>query len=183
MAVDDYSGLVEGFEMLGEFVRGVIESPDAMYFIVLLLLLLMMVSIVKRLLGKIPFFEGDGDLPVNTQGNIVAWCLSLLAILALGWSMRNQGPEAVVRTILGPYGFWATILVTVLAGYAIYANTEQAAYRATRWCFTLLGSSVVFGWMTGLINESSTFILWPALAVFVIATGLAMAVNYGMRNE
>jgi hypothetical protein len=133
MAVDSgFKQLAGGLENLGSGIRAIITKEDAAFFIVMVILSILFATLYKALLKKIPLFEGSGDTPVNSSGNVVAWCLSLLSVFAIGWYTKDQGTKAVIDGIAGPFGVWVIVLMLGFLGWGVYSNLESFP---TRWRF------------------------------------------------
>ena len=172
--------MVEGFHTIGEFLNKVFKDKYAMYFLVLLTLWLLLNSLLKALLKKIPMFEGDGDRPVNAQGSVVAGTISLLMVLGIAWQARKEGPEAIVTAFAGPYGYYAIVLLTMLAGYLVYKNTENLSDK-TRTALTAVGASIVYFYLTGYIYEGTGG--WVVWIFSAIIGGIVLAFLLNRKSD
>jgi hypothetical protein len=164
--------MVDGFKTLGEFIHKIFESDYALYFIVLATLIIMFTYIFKMLLSKMPMFEGTGDQKVNSFGNVISWCLSLLAIISIGWQTKEAGVKGLINGFAGPWGAFIIIAISMFAGYGVYKNLENSSNRVRRWAATVVGG-LIFFWMTGNIFGG-----WGWLWMFIIAVCGGLIVGF-----
>lgn len=161
--------LVEGFDMLGEFLAFLFQSEQSMYFLVLVIFAVMFKYLLTGLMKKLPMFEGSGDRDLNTSGSVVAWCISLLSVMAIGWQTREMGMGAFVTAMVGPYGVFMAVVLGLMLGYGIWKNLD--GYRAgVRRMWAILGGALVYFWMLGfIINDTGL------LGLFIVLTLLGFA--------
>jgi len=170
--------MMEGFETLGQFIHEIFNSPYALFFVVMAVITVLFAFIFKLLLSKIPMFEGTGDKKVNSFGNVISWCLSLLAVISIGWQTKEAGVEGLINAFGGPWGTFIVVALSILAGYATYKNLESASDKVRRWASGLVGGTVFF-WMAGNIMGNTKF-FW--IFIVSILGGLLIGWLINMRR-
>ena len=181
MADTGLGSLGEGLGQFGKLFEEVFKNEYASFFIVLIILSILFATILKRLVGKIPIFEGGGDLSVNAQGNVVSWCISLLCVLSIGWMTKDQGPSAIVGSLVGPWGYLIVIIMTMLLAYSVYNQTDNMQPWARRaWT---LGIAIPFYIFIGTpISQESTVRMMLFILIGVIVFGLVFATDMWGRR-
>jgi hypothetical protein len=172
--IRDITEMKDGLAYIGKFLELVMNDENAMLFVVLTILVLMLATLLRRMLGKLPLFQADGDLPCNSQGTIIAWCMSLLCVISLGWFAHEneQTTEQLVNTLIGPYSMYFIILLTVLGTYWVYKACENMSddwrmfWSACMFAFTM---GTLLGIKSGVFYESPIMILSICLALGAIA--------------
>lgn len=172
---NEFADLAEGLGQFGQMFEAIFKNEYAVYFIVLFILALMINSLLKKLLSKIPIFEGDGDREVNKSGNVISWCISILCIISLGWSTKNQGPGSIVNAFAGPWGSFLIIILAFLAGYSTYKSTEN--------CRPVVQKACSFAAAAFVISYLGSFLLGYDKSIGVTATigadiGIAIFVGF-----
>jgi len=170
----EWTELLEGLDMLGELFEGIANSPYAMYFIVLIVFTVLFWNILRALLSKVPMFAGDGDQKVNTYGNITAWCISILAILSIGWNMRGQSVDAVVNALAGPQGVFMVMILGLVLGYSLYKGFEGYK-KAVRVAIALFGSGTIYVWLLGYTQRSTGYLqMYWLLSIIAFIVGIVL---------
>ncbi len=174
MADQGMTDLVDGFKTLGKFIHEIFKSKYALYFLVMTVCTVMCAFLFKALLSKIPMFEGSGDQKVNTYGNVISWCLALLAMASLGWQTKGE-VDALVNGLAGPWGVFMIVALSMLAGVGMYKNMESSAERVRRWAAIVVGG-LVFFWITGSVLQDWGW-LWAFLIAIIVGVALGFATN------
>lgn len=172
----EWDALIEAIDSLGQLVADIHKSEYAMYVLTLSILCFLLVTILKVVLKKIPIFSEGED--VNKYGNIVAWCISLLSILGIGWNMwqqQGQTVNGIVNSLISPYGSFIIIFFTMAAAYAGYSNAKDFA-KWPKIAWTLIPGITVFFFMYGYTSGN------PELAsVFLIVCAIVFVFGLIMR--
>lgn len=150
MAGSEFDGMWDGFNVLGEFISGLFKSENtlALYFVVLLLMTVVIWSILKVILSKVPIFKGEGDATLNAPGNIIAWCISLLTIISIGWQMREKGgPEYMIEALTGPYGNIVMFAAMIILAYSTYQGMEDQD-KWSRILYSFGPALAIYFWFT-----------------------------------
>jgi len=171
MAGEDFGELLEGFDMLGQLVEGITRSEYAMYFLVLTVISVLFATLLRALLSKVPMFEGEGDKKVNGFGNTIAWCISLLSVMSIGWGMRDKSTEYVVTTLSGPYGGFMIFLGCITLAYCLYKGME-AYYKWVRIVFAAVPTGFLYLWFLKFSADVDY------LSGYVLLCGIAFIVGF-----
>lgn len=169
--------LFEAFNKLGQLVGGFFQSENqyALFFVTLFVITILVYTILKTLLAKIPLFKGDGDRVVNTQGNVVAWCLALLGTISIGFSMRDQGPTYIVKALAGPHGIWYVVVIFGALLYGTAKTTDDwSINNKLRWGINLAFPLLVTGWLISHIfyaTIGASLIVWLIVLIIIAVFG------------
>jgi hypothetical protein len=166
----DIKDMSDGLAYIGEFLKQIMSDENAMLFLVLGIIALMLATLLRKLLGKIPLFEPQGDLPCNGQGTVIAWCMSLLSVLSIGWMAHTKGigTAALVTAMVGPYSMYFIMLITILGTYWVFKGCENMPdkwrhfWTVAMFTFTL---GTLIGIKTGTFTESP--LIWLSMAIIL----------------
>jgi hypothetical protein len=181
MADTGYFQLAGGFDSVGKGINLLFKSSYGVYFIVLLIITLLFKNIITSVIGKVPIFEGSGDQKVNASGNAIAWCISLLAVISIGYGMRNSGPDRVVTALAGPWGIFMIGALGVFVGYSIFKMCENLS-KYSRWAWTIAVPLVICSWLYSYIIYSSPVLLWQVLGWIVFGLLLRLGLGF-LKNK
>jgi hypothetical protein len=168
--LQDITDLKDSLAYFGKFLELVMKDENAMLFLVLLIVALMLATLLRKLLGKIPIFQGEGDAPCNGQGTIIAWCMTLLTVLSIGWNayQKKIGTTALVSAMVGPYSLYFILLLSAFGTYWVYKACENMADKWRRF-WTVAMFCFCIGWLlsvrTGIAAESPIFAITLAASL------------------
>lgn len=172
----DIKELVGGLETIGQFIRKVTESKYAMYFITLLVFMILCATLLRTIMSRVPLFKGDGDKAVNSFGNTIAWCISILATLSIGWQMRNKGVDVIVNALAGPYGVFLIMLLVGATVYGAY-SASQGQPQSIRMFWGLLVGGLLMAFLNYFAFHDSIY-MW-IFFVSVAIGGNIIALKHG----
>ncbi|MFT4303301.1 MAG: hypothetical protein ACMXYG_01940 [Candidatus Woesearchaeota archaeon] len=167
--------LIEGIRILGEFVKGIFQNEMALFFVLLTILTIMIWNLVRILLSRVPVFKGSEQNTVNSQGNIVAWCISLLSVISIGWGFIKEpgsSVDAFISAITGPWGVLIIFATCAFLAWSIYSGMQNSD-NITRLLFSLtIAGGLYFYLMYNMGRTSSAFL--------ILITGLFILIPLGL---
>jgi hypothetical protein len=176
MADSGVNSLIDGFKTLGDLISGIFKNEHALFFVTLAVFLILIYTLIKAVLKKIPFFEG-GDNSVNTQGNVVAWCLALLSVISIGWGMKDKGADYMVQAIAGPFGMGLIVGLGIAVFYGTIKTLENTSLKPNaKWGVSLLLTLLITGWFFGHAVEGFVG-LW-GLILIIIGAGVIVTIMH-----